>query len=131
MLGSNRKELNDLFDKRSKMEADFMERYLAAVENYQVGQRSAFSDPVPSLREYFSLSLKCLCISLPLGQWASCRIEVNIMPCLFFHLLSQPLRAITAQSQLAVKAPLTHRWVQICTDQAHMQFLGGDDGLSV
>mmetsp|Transcript_5457 Transcript_5457/g.9456 ORF Transcript_5457/g.9456 Transcript_5457/m.9456 type:complete len:705 (-) Transcript_5457:793-2907(-) len=36
VLDANRKELNELFEKRSKMEADFMERYLAAVENYQM-----------------------------------------------------------------------------------------------
>ncbi len=35
LLGGNRKELNELFEKRSKLEADFMERYLAAVESYQ------------------------------------------------------------------------------------------------
>lgn len=35
MLEANRKELTELFERRSKMEADFMDRYLAAVENYQ------------------------------------------------------------------------------------------------
>jgi len=35
LLDSNRRELQDLFDRRSGMEQDFMDRYLAAVENYQ------------------------------------------------------------------------------------------------
>lgn len=40
LLDGNRKEVQELFDKRSRMEADFMERYLAAVEAYQVGCRA-------------------------------------------------------------------------------------------
>ena len=35
LLGSNRNEMQELFDKRSKMEQDFMERFLGTVETYQ------------------------------------------------------------------------------------------------
>jgi dynein regulatory complex protein 1 len=35
LLGNNQKDLNDLFERRGKLEADFMERYLATVEKYQ------------------------------------------------------------------------------------------------
>lgn len=35
LLEANRRELQDLFDKRSKMEQDFMDRYLSSVEHYQ------------------------------------------------------------------------------------------------
>lgn len=35
LLNANKKEMGDLFERRSRMEADFMERFLAAVENYQ------------------------------------------------------------------------------------------------
>lgn len=35
LLDNNHREMKELFDKRSKMEQDFMERYLATVESYQ------------------------------------------------------------------------------------------------
>jgi len=35
LLASNRAEIQELFDKRSRLEQEFMERYLASVENYQ------------------------------------------------------------------------------------------------
>ncbi|KAG1659692.1 hypothetical protein FOA52_004331 [Chlamydomonas sp. UWO 241] len=35
LLGSNKSEMQELFDRRSRLEQEFMERYLASVENYQ------------------------------------------------------------------------------------------------
>ena len=35
LLNSNRGEMQELFDKRSRLEQEFMDRYLATVEHYQ------------------------------------------------------------------------------------------------
>lgn len=57
LLNADKKEMGDLFEKRSRMEADFMERFLAAVESYQ-GVLEALR--IADAEDYHILKIRCV-----------------------------------------------------------------------